>query len=180
MRIIAIVGMAGSGKSEVARILENNSYRRIRFGDITDQEILKKGLTLNEENERIVREQIRGIHGMGAYAKLNIPKIDAALNISNVVLDGLYSWEEYQILKNYYKDKLNVLAIYSSPDTRYYRLSRRKIRPLTFQDAAARDKAEIENINKGGPIAMSDYTIINESTTEYLEKEIIKFVRRII
>jgi len=32
---------------------------------------------------------------MAAYAKLNLPRIDETLQKSNVVLDGLYSWEEY-------------------------------------------------------------------------------------
>ena len=48
MKIIAVVGMAGSGKSEVARILEDNGFIRIRFGDITDEEVKRQGLPLTE------------------------------------------------------------------------------------------------------------------------------------
>ena len=59
MKVVAIVGMAGSGKSEVARQFEKTGYIRIRFGDITDEEVKKRGLPLNEENERQVREQLR-------------------------------------------------------------------------------------------------------------------------
>jgi len=59
MKIVALVGMAGSGKSEVARYFEKNGYNRIRFGDITDIEVKKRGLPLNEANELIVREQLR-------------------------------------------------------------------------------------------------------------------------
>jgi len=47
---------------------------------------------------------------------------------------------------------------------------------LTEAEAASRDAAEIENVSKGGPIAMADFTIINESSLENLRKE----VRRII
>ena len=110
MKVVSIVGMAGSGKSEVARIFENNGFKRLRFGDITDEEIKKRGLKLNEENERLVREQLRQEHGMAAYAKLNIPKIDAFLKQSNVIVDGLYSWEEYILLKEIYGDKLKIVA----------------------------------------------------------------------
>jgi dephospho-CoA kinase len=42
---------------------------------------------------------------------------------------------------------------------------------LTFEEAASRDKSEIENINKGGPIAMADFTIVNEASLKELEKE---------
>ena len=101
MKVVSIVGMAGSGKSEVAKLFEMDSYKKVRFGDITDEEVRKRGLELNEENERLVREQLRGEHGMSAYAKLNVPRIDILLSSANVVVDGLYSWEEYMYLKGF-------------------------------------------------------------------------------
>ncbi|MCR4393968.1 MAG: AAA family ATPase, partial [Dehalococcoidales bacterium] len=70
-KVVAIVGMAGSGKSEVAKILESKGFIRVRFGDITDQEIKKRGLALNEDNERHIREILRKELGMAAYAILN-------------------------------------------------------------------------------------------------------------
>ena len=79
MKIVSIVGMAGSGKSEVAKILERNGFLRIRFGDITDAEIRKRGLESNEANERYIREQLRKEHGMAAYAELSLPGIDLLL-----------------------------------------------------------------------------------------------------
>jgi dephospho-CoA kinase len=171
MRVVSIVGMAGSGKSEVAKVFERSGFKNIRFGDITDEEIKKRGLELNEENERNVRQQLRKEHGMAAYAKLNLPKIDALLKSSDVVVDGLYSWEEYTLLKSRYGDDFHVVAVWASPKTRYNRLSKRKIRPLTIEEAASRDVAELENINKGGPIAMADFTLINEASLEDLERE---------
>jgi dephospho-CoA kinase len=168
--------MAGSGKSEVARVFERNGFKKIRFGDITDEEIKKRGLELNEENERYVRQQLRKEHGMAAYAKLNLPKIDALLKSSDVVIDGLYSWEEYTLLKNCYGDNFHVVAVWASPKTRYTRLSKRRVRPLTAEEAAGRDIAELENTNKGGPIAMADFTIINETSLENLEKETARFI----
>src|SRR5574342_69439 len=99
MKVVAIVGMTGSGKSEVARVFAENGFHRIRFGDITDEEVARRGLKLNEENERRVRELLRKEHGMAAYAKLNLPKIDSAMEQWDVVIDGLYSWEEYLVLK---------------------------------------------------------------------------------
>jgi dephospho-CoA kinase len=171
MKVISIVGMAGSGKSEVARVIENYGFIKIRFGDITDSEIEKRGLELNEENERYIRQQLRIEHGMSAYAKLNLPRIDSLLKSSNVIVDGLYSWEEYILLKNRYGDNFTVVAVWASPDTRYERLAKRSVRPLTLAEAASRDKSEIEGINKGGPIAMADFTIINEASLEALERE---------
>ncbi|MFC1873861.1 AAA family ATPase [Chloroflexota bacterium] len=171
MKVIAIVGMPGAGKSEVARLFQKHGFARIRFGDITDAEVKQRGLALNEENERWVRELLREEHGMAAYAVMNRPRIDAARQEADVVIDGLYSWEEYAFLKGHYGDSFSVVAVLASPGTRYARLTVRSERGLTMEDAAARDKAEIENINKGGPIAMADYAIVNESFLDDLEKE---------
>jgi dephospho-CoA kinase len=162
MKVVSIVGMTGSGKSEVAAEFERNGFTRIRFGDITDEEVGKRGLPLNEENERAVRESLRREHGMAAYAVLNKPKIDTALKTSDVVIDGLYSWEEYLYLKETYGKAFLVIAVWASPEVRYSRLAGREKRGLTREEAASRDKAEIENVNKGGPIAMADITILNE------------------
>lgn len=179
MKVVALVGMAGSGKSEVARFFEKNGYIRIRFGDVTDIEVAKRGLPLNETNERQVREQLRKEHGMAAYAKLNLPRIDEALQKSNVVVDGLYSWEEFVLLKDYYGDKLCLVAVSTSPGTRYSRLAVRQVRPLTGKEAAERDRTEIENINKGGPIALADFTITNESSLKELQEQTQRIIERL-
>jgi dephospho-CoA kinase len=179
MKVVSIVGMAGSGKSEVAKIFEIGGYKRVRFGDITDEEVEKRGLELNEENERLVREQLREEHGMHAYAKLNVPRIDAWLSTANVVVDGLYSWEEYIYLKERYGDAFRVVAVWSSPEMRYKRLDGRAHRPLTVAEAVSRDRAEIEISNKGGPIAMADFTIINESSLDNLKAETEKVLRAV-
>lgn len=179
MKVVAIVGMPGAGKSVVARIFEANGFVRVRFGDITDEEVRRRGLELNEQNERSVREQLRKEHGMVAYARLNLPRIDAGLKRSDVVIDGLYSWEEYIFLKKYYGDSLSVVVVWAPPKTRYGRLKDRSNRRLAPEEAAERDRAEIENINKGGPIAMADFTITNESSIEDLGKEAAKVIARL-
>lgn len=176
MKVVSIVGMAGAGKSEVAGIFEEKGFTRIRFGDVTDEEVSKQGLELNEENERCVRERLRKEHGMSAYARLNLAKIDSARKQSSVVIDGLYSWEEYTFLKARYGEDFYLVAVWASPMTRYARLADRSHRHLTREEAASRDKAEVENINKGGPIAMADFTIINESPLEDLRKETKKII----
>jgi len=179
MKVISVVGMTGSGKSEAARLFGARGFTTVRFGDITDEALKAKGLPLTEENERPVREGLRREHGMAAYAKLSIPRIDAALQTANVVVDGLYSWEEYLLLKEYYGDRFYVAAVWSSPGDRYKRLSSRKVRPLAPEQAAGRDRAEIENMNKGGPICMADFTIINDADMGALRKQVERIVARL-
>ena len=178
-KVVAVVGMAGSGKSEVAEVFAETGFIRVRFGDATDAEIKKRGLPLDEKNERYIRESLRQDYGMDIYAKLNLPRIDEALKASDVVVDGLYSWEEYIFLKVYYGARFCLVAVYSSPQTRYNRLGKRAKRPLTTEEAAGRDRAEIEKVNKGGPIAMADFTIINESSLENMKTAVERVITEI-
>ena len=179
-KIICIVGMPGSGKSMVGDELIKQGFAYLRFGQITLDLIKDKNLEVSEANEKQTREDVRKEYGMGAFAILNIPKIDALLEKSNVVVDGLYSWSEYKILKDKYGDAMFVLAILAPPQTRYERLENRSVandqaqrfRNFTRAEAKARDYAEIENIEKGGPIAMADFTIVNTGATEELKNDV--------
>ncbi|MFC1872528.1 AAA family ATPase [Chloroflexota bacterium] len=175
-KIIAIVGMAGSGKSEAAKIFQKKGYPVVRFGDLTDREVAARGLPLTEANERTVREQLRREHGMAAYALLNIPGIDKKLKNSDVVVDGLYSWEEYILLKENYQAGLVVIAVWSAPQTRYQRLDSRGHRGRSAAESQNRDYAEIEQVNKGGPIAMADYTICNEGSMAEMEQKLARII----
>ena len=184
-KIIAIVGMCGSGKSVLADELVKRGWGYVRFGQLTIDIIKERGQEVNETNEKSVRENLRKEHGMGAYAKLNIPKFDTVLEKQNLIADGLYSWDEYKILKDYYGDRLLVVCVYAPPALRYERLEKRKTetddkdvkyRPLTKEQAKARDFAEIENLAKGGPIAMADYMILNIGTLEDYLIQINKFL----
>ena len=160
--IIAVVGMAGSGKSIASRVFEKEGLTKIRFGDITDEVLARKGLGRTEKNERRVREEIRKKQGMAAYALLNIPRIEQALKKGSVVIDGLYSWEEFRLLKRRFGRRIHIIAVHASSETRYKRLANRKERPLTHEEAVRRDFREIERIGKAGPIAMADWNIFNE------------------
>ena len=175
-KVVAIVGMPGSGKSEVARVFEEHGFKRVRFGDTTDRELITRGLERNEENERYVRQQLRTEHGMDAYARLSLPRIDGALESSDVVIDGLYSWEEYLLLKEHYGDRFSTAAVWAAPSTRYGRLASRPVRPLTPDESASRDRSEIEVINKGGPIAMADFTVLNEGSLGDLRRQVEQMI----
>ncbi len=179
-KIICIVGMPGAGKSTVADEFVKQGFAYLRFGQITLDKIKEEGLEPTEANEKKIREDLRRKYGMGAFAALNIPKLDELLKKSNIVVDGLYSWSEYKILKEKYGEAMYVAAVYSPPKLRYERLEDRKVendakqrfRSLTKEDAKARDYAEIENSEKGGPIAMADFTVVNTGTIEELKKKV--------
>ena len=156
-------------------------WQYIRFGQLTIDRLKEQGRDITPENEKQMRENLRRDHGMGAFALLLLPRIEESLARGDVIIDGLYSWTEYKILKKRFGDHLIILHVYASPQTRYKRLERRqhgekdedhRMRALSADAAARRDYAEIENIEKGGPIAMADYCIVNEGTLAELESGI--------
>lgn len=183
-KVIATVGMAGSGKTEIIKYLQGKyNWKNVYFGDATFERIKKEKLELNYKNERATREKIREELGMGAYAILALPKIEKILENDKIVLvESLYSWEEYKILKNKFGNSFITIATYASPATRFKRLAQRNNeRPIkSLEEFNTRDYTEIENTDKGGPIARADYTIVNESSIDEYKKNIAKTINKIL
>jgi len=179
--ILAIVGLAGAGKSDVTEYLINKMKSpKVYFGDATFDEMKKIGLEINESNERKTREGIREKLGMGAYAILNLPKIKELFKNGSVIVESLYSWEEYLEMRKEFGDSFKVLSIYSSPETRIARMKNRPVRPLKKEEMISRDYSQIENLHQAGPIARADWTIVNEGTKEELQKQIDEIIEDIL
>lgn len=163
--VLFLVGMPGAGKSSCVAHLETKGIPSVYFGGVVVDEAKRRnhGET-NEAIEKTVREEFRAADGMAAIALRIIPKIDGLLKSHDrVVADGLYSWSEYKVIKEHYGDRALIVALTAPRKVRHKRLSHRPVRPLTPEQAAARDFAEIENLEKGGPIANADYTVNNEA-----------------
>ena len=178
--ILAVVGLAGAGKSDVTMYLvDKMKSPKVYFGDATFDEMKRIGLEINEINERKTREDIRKRLGMGAYAILNLPKIKELFESGSVIVESLYSWEEYLEMKKEFGDSFKVLSIYSCPETRIARMENRPVRPLKREDMVSRDYSQIENLHQAGPIARADWTIVNEGTKEELKDAIDKILEKI-
>lgn len=176
-KVIAIVGMPGAGKSEASSYFIGKGFERVYFGSVIIDGLAEEGLERTAENESYYRKKIRNELGMNAVAIKLLPKIKHAISDNKkTILDGLYSWEEYTFLKKEIPN-LYLLAIYAKPTVRHQRLLERKERSFTEEEAEKRDTDEIEKLNKGGPIAYSDYLIKNEGTKEKLYRKIEDFLK---
>jgi len=175
-KIIAVVGMCGSGKSEAVKFFVESGYRRVYFGEVVMNEMKRLGLEVNEANERATRENLRKEFGMGAMAVKSLPIIEEFMKHSNVVIESLYSWEEFKILKDKFGESFKLITIYTTKDLRYERLLKRPFRPLTNEESKSRDISEIEKLDKGGPIAYTDYLIMNDGSLDEMNAELKKYV----
>lgn len=168
-RALALVGMPGAGKSTAALALEQRGFYQFRFGGIVTDEVTRRGLPITPDHERTIREEFRAQDGMAAIALRALPHLRAALQTrASIVIDGLYSWSEYKLLRTELGAELTIVAVTCRRSTRYARLASRPVRPLTSAEAEARDWAEIEKLEKGGPIAIADFTLDNDGDPDSL------------
>ncbi len=174
-KIVAIVGMCGSGKSIASKYFEDLGYKNVYFGGVTMEKLKEAGLEVTPENEKMMREKLRKELGMGAYAKVLLPRILELSKDYDVVLDGLYSWSELKILEEEFD--MRTIAIVCDKNLRYDRLSKRDVRPFNNEEAKKRDITEIENIEKAGPIAYADYFIYNNGSMEEYYKRLDEIIK---
>ncbi len=184
-KIVAFVGLAGSGKSAAVEYLTKKQIPKIYFGGIIYKAMAEAGIEVTWESQQKFREEIRAREGNDFVVKRAIKEardlIDAGQH--RIVLDGLYTWSEYKILKHEFPGQMTVIAIVTPKHERKKRMTARPERPMTSQEVDERDWTEIENLEKGGPIAIADYFIHNDKGIEWLHSQMddvlnhIEFIR---
>jgi len=174
VKITAFVGLAGSGKSSAVDYLTEKGYPKVYFGGIVLDEVKRRGLELTQENEQPIREELRAKEGKDFVVRRIIQQIHELVEAGQhrIVADGLYTWTEYKALKHEFPGELTVVAIVAPRHLRQNRMASRPVRPLTAAQLDQRDWAEIENIEKGGPIAIADHFIMNDKDLDNLHQQV--------
>lgn len=173
-KIIALVGLAGSGKSSAVEYLTEKGFPKIYFGGVIYKAMDEAGIEKTWDNQQQFREEIRRREGKDFVIKRVIKNIHDLINSgqNKIVLDGLYTWSEYKFLKHEFPGQVVVIAIVTPKYLRYQRMAKRIERPMQPHEVDQRDWSEIENLEKGGPIAIADYFIINDGSLEQLRQKI--------
>ncbi len=182
VKIVAFVGLAGSGKSTAVEYLTEKDYPKVYFGGIMYDAMREAGLTPGDwAVETPFREDIRKREGKDFVVKRANKQIKdlIAAGQHRVIADGLYSWTEYKIMKHEFPGELVVIAVVAPKHMRQLRLANRPERPLTPEEVNERDWAEIENLEKGGPIAIADYYITNDDGLDSFHTQIDSILQRI-
>lgn len=174
LKIIAFVGLTGSGKSTAVNYFTEKGFPKVYFGGVILDAMTEAGLEHTQENEKPFREEFRKKYGKDAVVNNIIEQIHhlADAGQHRIIADGLYTWTEYKVLKEVFPGELQLVAIVAPRHLRYHRLSQRTVRPLTSTEAYNRDTAEIENLEKGGPIAIADHYVINNGSVVHLYEQL--------
>ncbi|MDB5163272.1 MAG: putative Dephospho-CoA kinaselike protein [Candidatus Saccharibacteria bacterium] len=176
LKIIAFVGLAGSGKSTAVEYFSEKGYPKVYFGGVILNAMEEAGIERTADHEQKFREEIREKNGNDFVANKIVEQIEHLANSGQhrIIADGLYTWTEFQVLKKAFPGELDVVAIVAPRHLRYHRLSERTIRPFTATEAHERDITEIEHLEKGGPIAIADHYVVNDGSTEELHEKLAK------
>lgn len=181
IKIIAFVGLSGTGKSVAATYLSERGIPRISFASIIEQALSDAGLEPTLQNEQLIREKQR-LSPQGDQIALEVfHQIDNLLDAGQhkIVIDGLGAWATYRQLKHEFPGSLTVVALTSSRRVRHRRLAARATHPLTSAEVDQRDYEAIETIGKGGVIAIADYFIHDDNSLEQLHTRIDALLRDI-
>lgn len=167
-----IVGLPGSGKSEIIKVAD---VPIISMGDIIREELTKKGIEITPETMGNYMLEIREKFGKDIVAKKTYNKIEKA-HFHTIIIDGLRNYEEVEYFKSKIKN-FYIIAILASPKTRFFRLVQRK-----RQDDSAewkifneRDNREI-SVGIAKVIALADYMLINEGEINLIQEEFKKLL----
>jgi dephospho-CoA kinase len=176
--VVGVAGMPGAGKATVKMTAEGMGYSVVVMGDVIREETKRRGFEPTPENIGKIMLKLRGEEGTATVAKRCISKIKNAES-SVVFVDGVRSLDEVDEFKKHFQD-FALIAVHSSPETRFQRLSKRKRSddPKGWDVFVQRDLREL-SVGQGDAIAVADYMIVNEGSYEELKirvREVLKAV----
>ena len=180
-KIIAFVGLSGTGKSAACEYLAERGVPKVSFGDIIMNALKDADLDTTVENERMIREKLRLDPAGDVVIGQIISEINHLIEAGQhkIVIDGLGSWDAYRKLKHEFPADLTVVALTAQRHIRHRRLVQRVERPLTEREVDERDYDMIETLGKGGVIAIADYFISDTGSVERLHTKIDELLEEI-
>ena len=181
VKIIALVGLAGSGKSTATDYLKQKGYPSVYFGGVVMKALKDENLEITPANEKMMRTKLREDFGKDIIVNKIVEQIQNLIKSGQkrIIADGLYTWTEYKILKKHFPTELKVIALVPPKNLRHKRISSRPERSMTLVEINDRDFNEIEVLEKGGPIAIADYFIVNKNSNLRTRLKIDKILKEI-
>lgn len=181
-QIIGIVGLPGSGKTEVARVFAELGAPSVRMGDVVWEELRRRGKEITESNVARVSNELRRREGMGAIAKRCIPIIRrVGKGQQAVIVDGIRGIAEVEVFRKSFGENFHLIGCWSSQMTRYRRTSSRRRDDDTgdLRSFHRKDKREL-SWGLGDALALADFIIVNEGSLRELEERARELFKKIM
>ena len=173
MRVIGIVGLPGSGKSEAAAVAEDEGIPVVTMGDVIRQECRDRGLDPAVHHGEIAGK-LREESGPGAIAERSLPVIEDRLaGAETVVVDGIRSGTEVDRFQEAFGEDFRLVRVEAPFETRAERLDLRGRDAVSGEDGESleeRDRRELE-FGMGEAMERADLTVENTGTlAEFRER----------
>ena len=177
MKLVAITGMPGAGKSTAAQALVAKGWQRVVMGDVVREETKRRGLPADEKHTGEVMKDLRRMHGEAAIADLCLKSIQES-GFERVVVDGIRSVSEVEAFRK--AADVLLIAVQASEPRRFSFLKGRgrSDDPDSYETFRRRDERELE-VGIGKAIALADDVVSNEhGSPEILSAQTLKLVDR--
>ncbi|MBI4125506.1 MAG: AAA family ATPase [Deltaproteobacteria bacterium] len=177
--IIGLVGKNGSGKGEVAKVLQEAGFRYDSLSDVLRQELKKQNQTVTRKNLTDFANGLRAQKGAGALAVIISQKLEPD---QNYVIDSIRHPSEVEVLRG--QDNFYLLAVEADPKIRFKRIKLRSresdtLTYETFVDQEAKEaagkKPTDQQLNQ--TLEMADARLENNGTLEELQQKVREIVQ---
>lgn len=183
MKVIALTGMPGAGKSVVIDKLKSEGYKTVYMGSVVRTEMTEKNIDTSSKNVRNFATELRKEYGDDIVAKRILPELQDKLSTSEdkpVIIEDIKGIAEVEFFRKELGENFVLIAIHASPHQRYIRSRDREQEwddktIKDFEEFQWRDRKEI-GWGLADAIALADYIIMNEST----EADLIDRVKEVI
>ncbi|MDP7454655.1 MAG: deaminase [Candidatus Peribacteraceae bacterium] len=179
---IGLTGTMGSGKGEIAKILQARGFKYISLSDIVRDEATRRGLEHSRENLQTVGNMLRNDYGAGALGIRVREEIQKDPS-SDWVIDGIRNPGENEELGAL--DDFSMIGVGVDSEIVIRRIMERNRGGEVLKREAILDKLNKEK-GEGEPpegqqvkkcLEEADYFLINEGTLDDLENKVMHFLR---
>ncbi|MEW6593229.1 MAG: AAA family ATPase, partial [Candidatus Hadarchaeota archaeon] len=164
LKVVGLVGLQGSGKTEVVKALAEFDAPSVRMGDVVWNELKRRGMKINEKNVAEVANEFRAQDGMGAIAKRCIPLIEEkGKGKRAVIVDGIRGIAEVDEFRKVFGKDFSLIAVWASEDTRHSRIASRvrEDDARGIENFRAKDRREL-SWGLGEAMALAATKLVNE------------------
>jgi len=177
MKILAIVGLPGSGKTTAIEAV-NDLGLVVTMGDIVRNEAKRMNIEPSGGNLGKIALQLRKNEGPGIIAKKCVELIKKKKD-NIIIIDGIRSLAEVNVFRKFWK--FPIIAVIVDEKKRLGRLFKRSRSddPKNLEELKARDNREL-NFGLDEVLQEADYKIYNNSTIDDLKKKARDVVLQVI
>jgi dephospho-CoA kinase len=175
MKIVALTGMPGCGKSVVVEVLKKEGYETLYMGTIVRDEMLSQNIDATSKNVRNFATELRKKHGDDIVARRCLDELRSKIGHSSdkpVIIEDIKGIAEVEYFRRELGTDFELIAIHVPPKIRF---ERSKNRAGEWDDKTVKDFEEFQWRDKmemkwglAEAIALADHIVINDSSEDDL------------